>query len=147
MTIAIQLSAGNFSLLTATDTQETYSSGDKVDSGKIIGASRARNRRAIGVGSGGTCCYLVSLTDRELPGGPPGRTAYERNRSGLGADVPAAPALEPQAVSRSYPAGANRRHPEGVGGFRQREPEVRASGGATGVSGAACVTGCGPRGR
>jgi hypothetical protein len=41
VTIAIQLS-GAYTLLTAADTQETYGSGEKVDSGKIISFSRAK---------------------------------------------------------------------------------------------------------
>jgi hypothetical protein len=62
MTIAIHLAAGNFALLTATDTQETYSSGEKVDSGKIMGAWRANPLGAINVAGAGDSPYANALS-------------------------------------------------------------------------------------
>ncbi len=68
MTIAIHLS-GHFSLITATDTQGTYGSGDKVDSGKIMGSWRARQRGAINIAGAGDSSYITALSeeiDREF---------------------------------------------------------------------------------
>jgi len=61
MTIAIHL-AGAFSLLTATDTQETYSSGEKVDSGKIISAGRGNPIGSISIAGAGDSEYIEALS-------------------------------------------------------------------------------------
>jgi hypothetical protein len=61
MTIAIQLS-GSGTLLTATDTQETYSNGEKVDTGKIISAWRANPLSAINVAGAGDSPYMNALS-------------------------------------------------------------------------------------
>jgi hypothetical protein len=68
VTIAIHLS-GAFSLLTATDTQGTYDSGDKVDSGKIMGNWRAKPLGGINIAGAGDSSYLKALSqeiDREF---------------------------------------------------------------------------------
>ena len=68
MTIGIHLS-GAFSLLTATDTQGTYDSGDKVDSGKIIGSWRPSPLGAINIAGAGDFPYIKALSqeiDREF---------------------------------------------------------------------------------
>jgi hypothetical protein len=68
VTIAIHLS-GAASLLTATDTQGTYDSGDKVDTGKIIGAWRAKPLGAINIAGAGDSSYIKALSqeiDREF---------------------------------------------------------------------------------
>jgi hypothetical protein len=68
VTIAVHLS-GAFSLLTATDTQGTYDSGDKVDTGKIIGAWRAKPLGAINIAGAGDSSYIKALSqeiDREF---------------------------------------------------------------------------------
>jgi hypothetical protein len=68
VTIAIQLS-GDFSLITATDTQGTYGSGDKVDSGKIMGSWRARPLGAINIAGAGDSNYITAISqeiDREF---------------------------------------------------------------------------------
>ncbi len=62
MTIAIHLLAGAGSLLTATDTQETYGTGAKVDSGKIIGAWRIDPPGAINVTGAGHSAYIHALS-------------------------------------------------------------------------------------
>jgi hypothetical protein len=61
VTIAIHLS-GAFSLLTATDTQETYSSGEKVDSGKIISASRLKPLGSINIAGAGDSTYVKAIS-------------------------------------------------------------------------------------
>jgi len=61
VTIAIHLS-GAFTLLTATDTQGTYSSGDKVDSGKIMGAWRANPLGGINVAGAGDSNYIKAIS-------------------------------------------------------------------------------------
>jgi hypothetical protein len=62
MTIAIQLEAGNFSYLTATDTQVTYEPiGAKVDTGKIRGAWRANPLGAINVAGAGDASYITAV--------------------------------------------------------------------------------------
>ena len=68
VTIAIHLS-GDFSLITATDTQGTYGSGDKVDSGKIMGNWRAQPLGAINIAGAGDSNYIAALSqeiDREF---------------------------------------------------------------------------------
>jgi hypothetical protein len=62
VTIAIHLFAGDFSLLTATDTQETYSSGEKVDSGKIISFWRADPPGTINITGTGDSSYITALS-------------------------------------------------------------------------------------
>ena len=62
MTIAIHLLAGGGSLVTATDTQETYSSGAKVDSGKIAGFWRADPPGSINIAGTGDSPYIDTLT-------------------------------------------------------------------------------------
>jgi hypothetical protein len=62
VTIAIHMQAGEFTLLTATDTQETYSSGEKIDAGKIIGASRIDPPGAINVAGSGDSLYAEALS-------------------------------------------------------------------------------------
>jgi hypothetical protein len=61
VTIAIHLS-GHFSLITATDTQVTYGSGDKVDSGKIMGSWRAKPLGAINIAGAGDSNYIAALS-------------------------------------------------------------------------------------
>jgi hypothetical protein len=61
MTIAIHLS-GAFSLLTATDTQETYSTGEKVDSGKIISYGRANPLGSISIAGAGDSDYIKAAS-------------------------------------------------------------------------------------
>jgi hypothetical protein len=65
MTIAIHLS-GSFSLLTATDTQGTYTSGEKVDSGKIMGAWRANPLGAINVAGAGNDSHYMKALSQEI---------------------------------------------------------------------------------
>jgi hypothetical protein len=68
VTIAIHLS-GQFSLVTATDTQGTYDSGEKVDTGKIIGSWRAMPLGAINIAGAGDASYIKALSqeiDREF---------------------------------------------------------------------------------
>ncbi len=62
VTIAIHLMAGGSSLLTATDTQETYTNGAKVDSGKIMGGWRADPLGAINVAGTGDTPYINALS-------------------------------------------------------------------------------------
>jgi len=63
MTIAIQLAAGNFSYLTATDTQVTYAGiGAKVDTGKIRGAWRAKPSGAINIAGAGDVTHITALS-------------------------------------------------------------------------------------
>ena len=57
MTIAIHLSGGG-SLLTATDSQETYTSGEKVDSGKTISAGRRTPLGSINIAGAGDSDYI-----------------------------------------------------------------------------------------
>jgi hypothetical protein len=54
--------AGDGSLLTATDTQETYTNGGKVDSGKIISAWRPDPLGAINVAGTGDTPYINALS-------------------------------------------------------------------------------------
>ncbi len=61
MTIAIHLS-GAFSLLTATDTQETYGSGEKVESGKIISFSRLSPLGNISIAGAGDSQYITAAS-------------------------------------------------------------------------------------
>ena len=61
MTIAIHLSGGA-SLVTATDTQETYSSGEKVDSGKIISYGRLNPLGSISIAGAGDSQYIKAIS-------------------------------------------------------------------------------------
>jgi hypothetical protein len=62
MTIAVHLMAGGGSLVTATDTQETYSNGAKVDAGKIAGAWRADPLGSVNIAGAGDSPYIDALT-------------------------------------------------------------------------------------
>ena len=62
MTIAIHMSAGNFALLTATDTQMTYASEEKVDAGKIMGLWRADPPGALNIAGAGDVLYSTALS-------------------------------------------------------------------------------------
>jgi isoaspartyl peptidase/L-asparaginase-like protein (Ntn-hydrolase superfamily) len=62
MTIAIRLSAGDFSYLTATGTQVTYTSGAKGDSGKIRGAWRREPIGAINIAGAGDSSSITALS-------------------------------------------------------------------------------------
>lgn len=63
MTIAIQIAAGNFSYVTASDTQVTYEGiGAKVDTGKIRGAWRAKPLGAINVTGAGDASYITAVS-------------------------------------------------------------------------------------
>jgi hypothetical protein len=63
MTIAIHLEAGNFSYVTASDTQVTYEGmGAKVDIGKIRGAFRANPSGAINVAGAGWASYITGVS-------------------------------------------------------------------------------------
>lgn len=63
MTIAIQLEAGNFSYITATDTQVTYEGiGAKVDTGKIRGGFRMNPSGAINIGGAGWSSYITAIS-------------------------------------------------------------------------------------
>src|ERR1700691_1508212 len=57
VTIAIHLSGGG-SLLTATDSQETYTSGEKIDSGKTISAGRPNPLGIINIAGAGDSEYI-----------------------------------------------------------------------------------------
>ena len=61
MTIALHLS-GNFSLVTATDTQGTYGSGEKVDSGKITSAWRSKPLGGINIAGAGDFPHIKALS-------------------------------------------------------------------------------------
>jgi hypothetical protein len=61
VTIAIHLSGGA-SLVTATDTQETYSSGEKVDSGKIISYGRMNPLGSISIAGAGDSEYIKAIS-------------------------------------------------------------------------------------
>ena len=65
MTIAINLS-GDFNFLTATDTQETYGSGDKVDSGKIVILMRSDPAGAISIAGAGDSIYITAASQEIL---------------------------------------------------------------------------------
>ena len=67
MTIAIHLSGGGV-LITATDTQMTYSSGDKVDSGKIISRWRANPSGSIMIAGAGDVLYMNALAQEIFNG-------------------------------------------------------------------------------
>jgi hypothetical protein len=63
MTIAIQLEAGNFSYVTATDSQVTYEGiGAKVDTGKIRGAWRAKPLGAVNIAGAGDVSYITAIS-------------------------------------------------------------------------------------
>jgi hypothetical protein len=62
VTIALHLMAGNFTLITATDTQETYASGEKLDTGKIIGYWQADPATAINIAGSGWSRYTLALS-------------------------------------------------------------------------------------
>jgi len=63
VTIAIQLDAGNFSHVTASDTQVTYEGiGAKADIGKIRSAMRAKPLGAINVVGAGDTSYITALS-------------------------------------------------------------------------------------
>lgn len=63
MTIALQLNAGSFSYVTATDTQVTYEGiSAKVDMGKIRSAMRAKPLGAINIAGAGEVSYITALS-------------------------------------------------------------------------------------
>jgi hypothetical protein len=63
MTIPIHMLGGNFSLLTAADTQETYSTGQIAQVGKISSYGRSTNPpRAMNIASAGDPLYATALT-------------------------------------------------------------------------------------
>lgn len=63
MTIAIHLSAGSFSYITATDTQVTWEGiGAKADVGKIRGAWRAKPLGAINIAGAGDTPYITAIS-------------------------------------------------------------------------------------
>jgi hypothetical protein len=62
MTIATHMMAGGGSLITATDTQETYSTGQIVDVGKIAGAWRSDPPGSINIAGAGDSPYIDALT-------------------------------------------------------------------------------------
>jgi len=61
VTIAIHLSGGG-SLLTATDSQETYTSGEKIDSGKTISAGRSNPLGTINIAGAGDSEYIKAVS-------------------------------------------------------------------------------------
>ncbi len=62
MTIAIHMTAGGGALVTATDTQETYPTGQIVEAGKIAGAWRADPPGSINIAGAGDSPYIDALT-------------------------------------------------------------------------------------
>jgi hypothetical protein len=62
VTIAIHMWAGSGCYVTAADTQETYHTGEKTESGKIVSASRMKPMGAINISGAGDSFYITALS-------------------------------------------------------------------------------------